>query len=123
MENRAQQHHRERLTAALREQLITILAGELGDPRIGLVTLTDLIMGAGNKSMRAFVSIVGTEKEIEESLEGLNSAVGFVRHELAANLGLRKPPDLSFHLDRSEKSGSRIEELLKRVDKASKRKK
>lgn len=120
MENRGQQHHRERLTGALREELSTILAGELGDPRIGLVTLTEVVMGTGNKSMRAYVSIEGNEKEIRESLEGLNSAVGFIRHELAANLDLRKAPDLSFHLDHSEKDGARIAELLKRVNKHKK---
>jgi ribosome-binding factor A len=120
MQNRGQQHHRERLTGALREELSTILAGELGDPRIGLVTLTDLVMGTGNKSMRAYVSVEGTEKEAKDSIEGLNSAVGFIRHELASNLDLRKAPDLSFHLDRSEKVNARIDELIKRVKKAKK---
>jgi ribosome-binding factor A len=118
MQNRGQQHHRERLTGALREELSMILAGELGDPRIGLVTLTELVMGAGNTSMRAYVSIEGTDEEIKQSLDGLNSAVGFIRHELATNLDLRKAPDLSFHLDRSEKDGARIDELLQRVKKA-----
>ena len=42
MENRAQQHHRERLTEALKEEIATIVEGELGDPRIGLVTVTDV---------------------------------------------------------------------------------
>ena len=57
MEHRGNRHIRERRGEAIREELGSILAGELGDPRIGLVTITDLIMGEGGKSARVFVSV------------------------------------------------------------------
>jgi ribosome-binding factor A len=121
MEPRAQKYHRERLIESFREEIITILAGELADPRIGLVTVTDLVMGEGGRSMRVFVSVDGTEEEANETMEGLAAAIGYIRHELGENLGLRKVPDLYFHLDKSEKYGDRISQLLGRLEKRTKK--
>lgn len=122
MESRAQKHHRERLTESLREEIVTILAGELADPRIGLVTVTDVVMGEAGRSMRVFVSVEGTEDEAKQTLEGLTAATGYIRHELGESLGLRKVPDLYFHLDKSEKYGARIDQLLGRVNRRGKNK-
>jgi len=121
MEHRAQQHNRERRTIALRDELSSILAGELGDPRIGLVTVTELLMGQGGKSARVFVTVVGDKKEVDETMEGLQSASKYIRHELQENLGLRFAPEITFHLDKSQEYGTRIDNLLHRVDKRSKK--
>lgn len=117
MENRGHKHHKERLIEAFKEELITILGGELGDPRIGLVTVNEVVMGEGGKTLRIYVAIEGSEEEESQTLQGLTSATGFIRHELAENLSLRQPPELSFHVDRSEQYGARIEELLNRIEK------
>jgi ribosome-binding factor A len=121
MESRSQKYHRERLVEALREELSTILAGELADPRIGLVTITDLVMNEGGKSARVFVSVSGDDKEAAASIEGLRDASGFIKHEISENLGLRHVPDLLWTLDRSESVKGRINELLTRIDKRSKK--
>jgi ribosome-binding factor A len=121
MESRSQKYHRERLVEALREELSTILAGELADPRIGLVTITDLVMNEGGKSARVFVSVTGDDKEAAASIEGLRDASGFIKHEISENLGLRHVPDLLWTLDRSESVKGRINELLTRIDKRSKK--
>lgn len=121
MENRSQQHHRERLVEAIREELTTILAGGLRDPRIGLVTVTDVVMQAGAKAVRVYVSVDGDEKQANDSIEGLRGAVGYIRHEIAESLDLRKAPDISFHLDRSQQYGARVDELLDRVKKRTKK--
>lgn len=123
MESRGQKHHRERMAEALREELSTILTGELADPRIGLVTVTDLVYNEGGKSVRVFVAVTGDEREAKETLEGLRSATGFIKHELAENLGLRQAPDLLWTLDRSEQVTGRIDELLTRIDKRAKKNK
>ena len=121
MENRGQKHHKERLVEAFKEELITILNGELGDPRIGLLTVTEVVMNEGGKSLRVYISVAGTEDEAQQTLKGLVSATGYIRHELAENLSLRQAPELSFHIDRSEQYGARIEELLDRIEKRKKR--
>src|SRR5579863_4481721 len=116
MENRGQKHHRERLQETLREELGAIVAGELGDPRIGLVSVTEVHLGS-DKTARVFVSAAGSDDEAEQSLEGLNAARGYIRHELTRRLGVRQAPEILFVLDRSEKYGGRIDELLHRIDK------
>lgn len=119
MVDRNQQHHRERITQAIREELTTIIEGELGDPRIGLVSVTEVHMSADGKTVRAFVVADGDEEAARRSLQGLTAAKGYVRHELAERLGLQKAPEVVFELDRSQQYGSRIDELLKRVKKRS----
>ncbi len=109
------------MVEALREELSTILAGELADPRIGLVTVTDLVYNEGGKSVRVFVSVTGDEREAKETLDGLRAATGFIKHQLAENLGLRQAPDLQWTIDRSEQVTGRIDELLQRIEKRSKK--
>ena len=121
MESRRQKYHRERLAEALREELTAILAGELADPRIGLVTITDLVFNEGGKSVRVFVSVTGDEHEAKETIEGLRAASGFIKHQLAEDLGLRTSPDLLWTLDRSEQVTGRIDELLTRIEKRTKK--
>ena len=117
MENRGQKHHRGRLQETLREEIVALVEGELGDPRIGLVSVTEVHLGADGKTARVFVVADGDENEAEQSLEGLNAARGYIRHELTRRLGLRQAPELIFVLDRSEQYGGRIDELLQRIEK------
>ena len=102
MENRGQKYHRERLADALREEIAALVEGELGDPRIGLVSVSEVHLAPDGKTARVFVVADGNEDEGQKSLEGLNAARGYIRHELTRRLGVRQSPDLSFVLDRSE---------------------
>jgi len=117
MENRAQKHHRDRLGEALREEISELVEGELGDPRIGLVSVSEVHLAADGKSARVFVATAGDEEEAQQSLEGLNAARGYIRHQLTQRLALRQAPEIFFVLDRSEQYGERIEELLQRIEK------
>jgi ribosome-binding factor A len=114
-EQRRQQHHRERLGEALREEIETILEGELGDPRIGLANVTEVQLATDGKSAHVFVAVQGSEKEATETLKGLEAARGFIRHEIAERLKLRHAPELFFALDTSQQHGARIEQLLQRI--------
>jgi len=120
MENRAQQHHRERLGGALREEIAELIEGELGDPRIGLVSVSEVHLAPDGKTARVFVAASGDNEEAQQSLEGLNAARGYIRHELTRRLAVRQAPEVFFVLDRSEQCGGRIDELLHRIDKRKK---
>jgi ribosome-binding factor A len=115
VERRGQKYHRERLGEALREEIETIIEGELADPRIGLASVTAVELAEDARSARVLVAVEGGEEELGQSLEGLQSAVGFIRHELVERLHLRRAPELVFQLDRSAKAEARVEELLKRA--------
>ena len=119
MERRGQKYHRERLSEALREEIETILEGELGDPRIGLVNVSEVHLAADSRSARVMVVVSGGDKEVQETMEGLQAANGYVRRELAERLHLRRAPELLFVLDRGQQHEARIEELLNRAKKRS----
>jgi ribosome-binding factor A len=117
VERRGQKYHRERLGGALREEIETIVEGELADPRIGLATVTAVELAEDMRTARVLVAVEGRDEEAERSLEGLTAAAGFIRRQIAGRLKLRRAPELFFVLDRSEKYQARIDELLKRVRK------
>jgi ribosome-binding factor A len=114
--DRNAQHHRERLNDAIRDEISAILEGELGDPRIGLATVSAVELSPDGRSAHVLIEVAGDEKEAEQSLEGLAAAKGYIRHELAERLRLRHPPELIFRLDKSQQYGARIDELLKRIN-------
>ena len=120
-ENRNAEHHRERLMDALREEIDSLVGGELNDPRIGLCHVTEVVMAPGGKSARILVDVDGGEKEAADTLAGLTAARGFIRTEVRDRLGKRHVPELTFHIDRSEKTKERIDELLGRVQKRAKK--
>ncbi len=117
MENRGLRYHRERRREALREEIATLVEGELEDPRIGLVTVNEVQLAPDGKIARVCVQVEGDEDEIAESMAGLEASIGYIKHQLVINLGLRHSPELVFMLDRSQQYGNRIEELLTRVKK------
>jgi ribosome-binding factor A len=114
VEHRAQKYHRGRLSEAIREEIETILEGELADPRIGLASVSAVLMATDARSARVMVTVAGDEAEAERTLEGLAAAKNFVRHELAERLRLRKPPELYFQIDRADELEGRVDELLTR---------
>ncbi len=117
MEKRGQKYHRERLAEALREEIETIIEGELADPRIGLASVNSVALADDSRSARIFVVVEGDEAEADLTLQGLLAAVGYVRREIAERLHLRRPPELFFQVDRSGQATARVEELLKRTKK------
>jgi ribosome-binding factor A len=113
-EFRARQHHRDRVAETLREEISTMIEGELSDPRISFAYVTQVLLNPGGKSAAVYVAVDGGEKEEDDTLEALMAARGYIRHELVERMGMRHIPDLAFHLDRSEKMKARIDELLGR---------
>jgi len=120
VEKRGAQHHRGRLGEALREELETLVEGELGDPRIGLVRVTGVHLAEDGRSAQVLVDVEGDDDEAERSMQGLDAAKVYIRRELAGRLRLRRAPELIFRLDRAERENARVEELLTRAKKRSK---
>ena len=117
MEKRAAKYHRGRLGEALREEIETLVEGELADPRIGLVAVSGVHVADDGRSAQVWVEVDGDDEEAERSLEGLDAAKAYIRRELADRLRLRRAPELFFRLDRAEREKARVEELLARARK------
>jgi ribosome-binding factor A len=109
----AYRHHR--LADQIRSEVAEIVEGELKDPRIGFVTVTRVDLSADGSHARILVSVLGDEQARTQSLAGLASAAGYVRHEITQRLRLRRAPELVFVLDRGAEDAARIEELLGKI--------
>ncbi len=116
-EPRARVYHRNRVAETLREEIGTMLEGQLSDPRIAFCYVTEVAMNPGSKSARVYIAVDGGEEAEKETVEALVAAKGYIRHELLERMGTRRIPDLSFHVDKSERFQSRIDELLGRSKK------
>jgi ribosome-binding factor A len=119
-EQRGKQHHLERLSEALKEEIGTLIEGELADPRIGLCTVTEVLLAPDGKSARIFIRVAGDDQEAAQTLKAMEAAKGYIRHELLERLGVRHVPELSFVLDRSQQIEARIDELLARTKRRKK---
>jgi ribosome-binding factor A len=120
LEKRALKYRRGRLGEALREEIETLVEGELADPRIGLVRVTGVHLAEDGRSAQVLVDADGSDEEADRSLEGLEAARQYIRHELVERLHLRRAPELFFRLDRAEREQARVEELLQRAKRRNK---
>jgi ribosome-binding factor A len=82
------------------------------DPRIGFVTITRVTVTEDCRLAKIYYSIVGTPDEKEQSMEGLNSAKGYIRRELGHRMKLKYTPELLFQFDPSIEYAIHMGELL-----------
>ena len=104
-----------RVDEAVREVLGDALASDLKDPRVGFVTVTEVKTSPDLRHARVYVSVLGTPEEREASLDGLNSAHGFLQRKVAAELRLKHTPELAFVLDETAERAWRIDRLIDEV--------
>jgi ribosome-binding factor A len=102
----------ERLAEQIREEVTLIIAGEVEDPRVGVVTVTDVRLTPDLHYAKIYVSIIGTEAEAQASLAALKHAAGFIRIQLGAVLRMKRTPDLHFVRDEVTETAARIEAIL-----------
>lgn len=112
----AKQLRIEKLQELIKQEMSQILLKELKDPRIGFVTVTDVEMTGDLREAKIYVSIMGGAEQVKSSLEGLNSALGFIRREIGQRVRLRFTPEISFALDTSLDYGDHIQKLLLQVE-------
>jgi len=99
----------------VREAIAIILAEEVADPRLELVTVTSAEVSPDMMVANIYVITHGDAERYDELLEGLNSAKGRIRSLLGQRITLRFTPELRFLIDRSVDEGMRISEALKEV--------
>ena len=104
-----------RLRELFKEETSTILQRDMKDPRIGFVSVTDVELSPDLRHARIFVSVYGDAEAKARTMEGLRSAEGFVRTELARRIRLRYTPEVTFRIDESIEQGDRVNRLLRQV--------
>ncbi|EIA19870.1 30S ribosome-binding factor RbfA [Listeria fleischmannii] len=106
-----------RVAEQMKKELGDILNRKLKDPRLGFITITDVEVTGDLQQATIFISILGNEKEREDTLLALEKAHGFIRSEIGNRMRLRKVPELLFEMDSSLEYGNRIDELLRDLNK------
>ncbi|MHB2000354.1 MAG: 30S ribosome-binding factor RbfA [Solirubrobacteraceae bacterium] len=107
-----------RVDEAVRQVIGDCLAHEIKDPRVGFVTVTDVSTSADLRHANVHVSVLGDERQREDSMAGLSSAHGFLQRRIAAELHLKHTPALDFHHDGTSERAMRIERLLAEYEEA-----
>ena len=104
--------YKRRVGDLIRTHLMDLLERKVNDPRLHLVTITDVDVTADASRADVHFSVLGGEEAQAETLEGLQSAAGWLRRELGNRLRLRNTPQLTFRYDPSLERGEHIASLL-----------
>lgn len=107
-----------RINGEVQRELSRIISREIKDPRIAPMTsVVDAVVTSDLKQCKAYISVLGDQKAKEDTLNGLKSAVGYIRRELAHSINLRNTPEITFILDDSIEYGV---EMSKKIDELNK---
>ena len=114
-----------RINGEVQKELSSIIRNEVKDPRIAPMTsVVSVEVAPDLKTCKAYISVLGDEKEAEDTLAGLRSAEGYIRRQLAASVNLRNTPEIRFILDQSIAYGvsmtKRIDEVMKDMNRERK---
>lgn len=105
-----------RINTEVQRVLAEIIRGEIKDPRISPWTSVLAVEVAPDlKSCKAWISVLGDEETRKATLEGLKSAEGYIRRQLARTVNLRNTPQISFIMDQSIEYGVNMSKKIDEV--------
>ena len=109
-------HRSERVADILREEITQIVGYELEDPRLTMVTITEVRLSDNMRAARVYVTVAGNEEEHKSALAALRHAAPYVRKQLGLSLNLPRTPEIIFVRDKVEEEGARVDQLLERIE-------
>ena len=105
-----------RINSEVQRALGELIRMGVKDPRVSpLTSVTDVEVAPDLKTAKVFVSVLGDEKKQKDTLEGLKSAMPYLRSQLAKSINLRNTPELRFQLDTSIEYGMHMSALIDQV--------
>jgi ribosome-binding factor A len=108
-------HRTERIAETLREEIAQIVGFELEDPRLSMVTVTEVRVADDLRDASVYVMVQGDEGEHQQALKALEHAAPYVRRQLGFSLNLRHTPVLHFVRDTVEEKAGRVDALLEEI--------
>ena len=109
-------HRNERIADTLREEIAQIVGYELEDPRLSMVTVTDVRVADDLRDASVYVTVQGDEREHQLALRALEHAAPYVRRQLGFSMNLRHTPVLHFVRDTIEEQAERVDALLVEIE-------
>src|SRR6059036_906908 len=110
----------DRVNALLQRELGMLISEELRDPRIAFATVTAVETTDDLRSARVHVSVLGDDEQIRATMQALEEARPYLRHEIGSRTELRFVPDITFVSDRTAERAARISTLLRQAREQSK---
>jgi ribosome-binding factor A len=101
-----------RIAEQIQRELSEVIRLELKDPRVGMITITDVEVSQDYSHAKVFFTTLGDADKVKETTAGLARAAGFLRSQLAHRLKLRIVPQLQFKYDESVERGMRLSRLI-----------
>ncbi|MDG1693912.1 MAG: 30S ribosome-binding factor RbfA [Porticoccaceae bacterium] len=104
----------ERVSDAVQKELASLIRQHIRDPRVGMLSVTDVTVTRDLAIAKVYVAFVGerTSDEIKQGLDALNGASGYLRKLLASSIALRATPKLNFFYDETGQRSQRLDALI-----------
>jgi ribosome-binding factor A len=102
----------DRISHLIKREVADMLRREVKDPRIGMVSITEVKLSKDLRYAHIYYSVIGEEKAVSDSTMGLKRATGFIQRQLGHRLSLRYTPIIDFRFDSSLEQGSRMEQII-----------
>src|ERR1700741_516864 len=109
-------HRSERIADTIREEIAQIVGYELEDPRVSMVTVTEVRLSDDKRAAKVYVTVAGDENEHRAAMTALRHAAPYVRKQLGLSLNLPRTPEIHFVRDRVEEEGERVDQLLHEIE-------
>jgi ribosome-binding factor A len=101
-----------RVGEQIQRELAGLLQEELKDPRLGMISVSGVEVSRDLAHARVYISVLGGEETVSETIKVLNKAAGFLRHQLGQRMRIRVIPQLRFIYDESLAEGARMDALI-----------
>ncbi|EOB7497510.1 TPA: 30S ribosome-binding factor RbfA [Staphylococcus aureus] len=107
----------ERVGEQMKKELMDIINNKVKDPRVGFITITDVVLTNDLSQAKVFLTVLGNDKEVENTFKALDKAKGFIKSELGSGMRLRIMPELMYEYDQSIEYGNKIERMIQDLHK------
>ena len=101
----------QKLGDLIQRELSELVQRELRDPRVGMITITDVDVSPDFSHAKVFFTLLNKD-HLEDATQGLRRAAGFLRSQLAKRIKLYTTPELRFEYDESVERGDRLSRLI-----------
>ncbi len=103
---------KDRVAEQIRRELAELIRTELKDPRVGMISITDVEVTADYAHAKVFFSTLAGSEHLEDVMTGLQKASGFLRRELGKRISIHMTPQLHFVFDQSLERGADLSKLI-----------
>lgn len=107
----------ERVGEQMKQEVMDIVNNKVKDPRIGFLTITDVQLTNDLSIATIHLTVLGNDKQIEDTFKGLEKAKGFIKSEIGSRMRLRIVPEIKFEYDESIDYGNKIERMIQDLHK------